>query len=185
MNKDTFTKGISMLLSSFRNLNIKEDTLDLWFQLLDDMSDNDFMVAIKKICTETREIYPTTNIVALIREQFKVDNESMALLAWQSVLGAIESFGSYETVSFQDRAIHSAIDLIGGWIELCSMTTEEEQWKKKDFIQAYKAVINRKDHPEKLAGRLEIDNASKGLTEYIPKPKQISDNGKIKRIENE
>ena len=185
MNKDIFTKGVSMLLSSFRHLQIKEETLDLWFQLLDDMTDNDFMASIKNICRNTAEIYPTTNIVALIREQFKMDNESMALLAWQSVLGAIETYGSYETVSFQDKAIHSAVDLIGGWIELCSMTTDEEQWKKKEFIQAYKAVVNRNNHPEKLVGRLEIDNTSKGLMEYVPKPKQIGDGNQYKRIENE
>ena len=184
MNKCIYQNGISLLLASFRHLQIKEETMDLWFQLLDDMSDNDFMASIKNICRNTAEIYPTTNIVALIREQFKMDNEDMAILAWQSVLGAIETYGSYETVIFQDRAIHSAVDLVGGWIELCSITTEEEQWKKKEFIQAYKAVVNRDDHPEKMVGRLEIDNASKGLTEYIPKPKQIGGNNQ-KRIGNE
>lgn len=54
-----------------------DPTLIIWYGLLKDLSDRTYMGAIEKICKNTSNIYPGTNIVALILETAeKVRNEA-------------------------------------------------------------------------------------------------------------
>ena len=74
MTKENFKKGVNMLGAVLGNLKPKPERLDIWFDLLNDIDDHDFERAVRTICNEVKEIYPGTNIVALIREQITPDD---------------------------------------------------------------------------------------------------------------
>ncbi len=68
--------------------------------------------------------------------------QDRSLLAWDRVLEAIREHGGYQTVKFDDPAIHAAIRSCGGWVALCEQETEQMiTWTKKAFCDAYRAHI--------------------------------------------
>lgn len=64
LTHDLFLKGFARLAVVFPALNIQPD---FYYELLMDLNDGYFMWAIMKICKEQKELFPNTNIVALIR----------------------------------------------------------------------------------------------------------------------
>jgi hypothetical protein len=50
----------------FPAINIQPD---IYYRLLDDLREDNFLGGINKICREVRELFPNTNLVALIREK--------------------------------------------------------------------------------------------------------------------
>ena len=45
--------------------------------------------------------------------------------------------------------------------------------RNRDFVNNYKGLSNKQEHPEYLMGIHEIDNSTKGLLERIKPPKEI------------
>jgi len=64
MDKKTFNKGIDILKALYTTK--KFDSKILW-DLLEDIDDVAFIQAIKEVANTVPELYPTTNIVAVIR----------------------------------------------------------------------------------------------------------------------
>lgn len=52
----------------FQGLSIKPA---IWYELLRDIQDEMFLVAIRKIVNDVKDVYPGTNMVAMIREACK------------------------------------------------------------------------------------------------------------------
>ena len=57
-----------LLSTVFKGIDFARDTLRVYNRLLNDLDDENFEQAIIKICKELKEIYPGTNLIALIRE---------------------------------------------------------------------------------------------------------------------
>lgn len=83
-----------------------------------------------------------------------------ALEAWSKVDKAIRHVGSYESVSFDDKLIHAAIDGMGGWVRLCSTTMSDMPFKANEFQKRYQSFSNRTpEHvPEYLTGISRSEN---------------------------
>lgn len=56
-----------MLSSVFPAVNF---TPEIYYALLDDLREDRFIDSINKICREVTELYPNTNLVALIRQKY-------------------------------------------------------------------------------------------------------------------
>lgn len=157
MENETYDKGMALLSSVLPNLELSKDRLKTFRMLLDDLPDEKFKDAIVRICRETKELYPGTNIVALIREKAqgadKHDLHVRVIMAWHAVQQAIEQHGHYVSVQFDDPVIHSCVQALGGWIELCSTNTHEMVWKEKKFKEVYPVFITfKRTHPKHLVG---------------------------------
>lgn len=69
LSPQTFAKGIAILRACIRGLEADDKTVKVWYELVKaEVSDRTYTEAIKKICKETANIYPGTNVVALILE---------------------------------------------------------------------------------------------------------------------
>lgn len=64
-----------------------------------------------------------------------------AALAWDRVMGALGSIGTYASVVFDDPAIHAAISSMGGWIKFGQL--EPSEWTRKEFERLHRAYANR------------------------------------------
>lgn len=102
--------------------------------------------------------YPRLPSIAEIRERAlgvadrPISADERALVAWNCVLDAVARVGGYETVQFDDPVIHAAINAIagqGGWSALCDEESEKlRTWKRKEFIETYKAFLVTGIRPE-------------------------------------
>lgn len=96
------------------------------------------------------------------------DNETTvddrAELAWMQVINAIGSVGSYGTLKMEDAQAMAAIKNLGSWSGLCQTKEADLQWKRKDFVLAYKTFENTPLEmlPSSLPGYEELHNKKVG-----------------------
>lgn len=97
--------------------------------------------------------------------------DEKAIHAWAHVYKAISRVGSWGSVQFDDLAIHQAVETMGGWIKLCSMTIDELPFKQREFEKLYLGAVKNIDPsaPKFLAGTSEIECLKRGL----PPPKRV------------
>jgi len=93
-----------------------------------------------------------------------------SLIAWGKVLDAAQRVGAYQSVCFDESAIHAAITDMGGWAQLCRAKTEELPFVQRRFCDAYKAYAARGvvSFPAVLAGEHQITNAATGRRSAPP-----------------
>lgn len=87
-----------------------------------------------------------------------------SLIAWGKVLDAARRVGAYQSVVFDDAAIHSAITDLGGWPAFCRTTVDELPFLQRRFTAAHQAYSTRpgSQHPPRLVGAHEAANMLTG-----------------------
>jgi hypothetical protein len=114
-------------------------------------------------------------------ELLGADDETPALLAWITLVSAIERHGHYDSVSFEDGVLAACVDALGGWMVVSSWPLSDEtdvRFQRRDFERLYSALARRGAvGPEKFVGKLEQENAGR-FTEYVPGPARIAALGK-------
>ena len=110
-------------------------------------------------------VYPSFPKPAEILQEINGKKEYMATEAWLQVINTIKRVGNYQSVKFADAAIHSTIEAMGGWLQLCMMTKDEVKWKQKEFEHLYEVISSSCDgkHPDYLPGQHEINNSARGF----------------------
>ena len=66
MTNDTFKKGMALISEAFPKLDFNPT---LYWRMLSDLKDSDFEEAIIAIIKETTELFPTSNLIAIIRQK--------------------------------------------------------------------------------------------------------------------
>ena len=145
MKKELFVEGIMALNTAFPNIRIN---VDFYWSMLSDLIDKEYIIAINKIVKGTRELYPNTNLVALIREKAKEEDKKLPGEAWQEVLGEISRIGSWGRPKFSDILIEKSVDAIG-WKYICMSTNIMVE--RAHFFKVYETYINR-DKSDKVIG---------------------------------
>lgn len=92
--------------------------------------------------------------------------EDQAVLAWETAVRAVENYGWYHSVQFEDAAITATIRSLGGWQRFCERCGgEEEKWLRQEFLRTYAAYCKVGVSPEAalpLAGEFERQNTLLG-----------------------
>ena len=110
MNVAIFKKGIGLLAVAFPE---KDMMADLSWQLLKDLTDEQFIKAIKLILLTEKQINKATNIIALIRERALTTEKKLPGEAWREVLSEISKTGSWGKPKFSDPLIQKAVEAVG------------------------------------------------------------------------
>lgn len=63
--------------------------------------------------------------------------DSKALQAWTKVVLAMRRVGSYNSIKFDDPIIHTVIEAMGGWVQLCMTTNHELSFRAIEFQKHY------------------------------------------------
>jgi hypothetical protein len=150
-----------------------EAKTEIYFQALKHLSIEQVSQACSEI-VKTRKITGTFPLPAEIIDLAGGSIEDQALLAWRKLLWAMEYVGHGNSVAFDDPVLMGALVVwTGGWraVRDLDWRFEQEQWRQKEFVAAYKAASRNKiRHPEYFIGDYEHDNEMKGFYDYIPKP---------------
>jgi len=90
--------------------------------------------------------------------------ETKALQAWTKVEQAIRRAGGYCSLAFDDALIHRVLEDMGGWIKLCSLTSDAMPFYANEFQKRYMGFVLREPecYPPYLVGVIEQENAKNG-----------------------
>lgn len=117
-----------------------QSRVDAMYWLLGDLTEEQFKVGIQKLILKHPQIYPGTNIIALIREYALIDDEIPSPEeAWGQVKG---HFGRAHTSlsEFTSEALHMM-----GYenIKWNIIRNENEEIDRAHFFKTYKAITER------------------------------------------
>ena len=145
-----------------------QEQTEIYFMLLQNIEINKLRGGIIKLCKERK----FTNIPtpAEIIEYCNGKPEEIAdkaLIASNKLKKAIERFGKYSSVAFDDYIIHAVIKAsVGGWVKICKMESKElNSFLKWDFPKLYKAYSSQtiNNLPLYLEGVTEHSNYTMGI----------------------
>lgn len=90
---------------------------------------------------------------------------TQAFQAWQKVMQAMHSIGTYQSVVFDDPLIHAVIADMGGWQPLGMVQDDDLPFKAREFEKRYQAYKIRppQNYPRKLVGVFEQTNNTNGF----------------------
>jgi hypothetical protein len=132
---------------------------DLYWKVLEPFTNEQCEEAFKEIIYSNK-FFPKP---ADFREVLLGKKSNKATEAWLEVLNAVARIGNYQSIKFDDSAIHSVIQAMGGWPQLCMMESTEEKWKQKEFERLYEVIAGRGGkHPDYLPGTTEMENHKLG-----------------------
>lgn len=133
---------------------------DLYWKVLEQFTNEECEKAFKELIYSSKFFPKPADFIEVLNGK----KSSRAIEAWLEVLTAVKRIGNYRSVQFTDQAIHSVIQAMGGWPELCMMENEEVKWKEKEFERLYDVIADRAgNHPEYLPGTTEMENFKTGF----------------------
>lgn len=145
MNRSVFNKGVSIIVRTFPSTNVDAG---LWWPMLSDLTNENFERAVLEIIRSTKEIFPGTNWIALIREKAVKDGSPLAAEALTEVRNEIWRVGYAGNPKFSHPRIYLAVEAIG-WRNLC--LSENFAVERAHFLKIYE-TISARDQEKRMVG---------------------------------
>ena len=139
---------------------------DLYWSALRDFTDEQFHAAIDAGIRKWK-CFGRLPTPAEIIELIQGNGEDKALTAWEQLQQAVSRAGAYQSVLFEDPKIARVIKILGGWETVCLWPLDELQFRRHEFINAYKALGDG-GMPEVLAGICDRQNSAVGYAAAGP-----------------
>ena len=159
-------KNWMLLLGEVYSKEISQTILRLYWKLLEQYTDQECNLAFQTHM-KTSKFWPKPADLIFHIEGSK---ETRATLAWLQVDKAVRQIGPYENISFEDKHIHTVINVLGGWSQFQNVPSANH-WNVvgRQFEKLYVSMQSeeRKDG-DFLPGLIELDNSRKGLVEFLP-----------------
>lgn len=185
LNKTKFSEGMSLLCETYQREPSKL-LMKAYYMALKDLNDTDYEQAIGNVLQDRK--FNKMPMPGEIREYATGSIDDKATLAYDAFTKGKAKTGAYDSVCFDDKIIHAVVEAMGGWSGLngvCMITEDEWRFKRKEFIDLYKAISRQsgREIPEKLIGISEYGcRQNEEWEKYVPAIKMISQYGEIKEI---
>lgn len=142
MTRKVFAKGMAIFMAATR-LKYSKGDQEIFYSLMEDLDDDVFLNAIRSVCKHHEEIYPNTNIVALIQGAcMEISSPKISPAeAWGQLIDYAAGKINYGDI---DQNALKAFDALG--FEFHSIAQgrgfeappEKLGYMRRDFIQFYK-----------------------------------------------
>ena len=164
--KTTDADRLSMILGACADLygkSISEGAMSLWWGALERFDIEQVEQAFKRTIEDPDGGQYMPRPADIIR-RIEGTASDRSLIAWGKVLDAARHVGAYQSVVFDDAAIHAAINDMGGWPKVCRLPTDDLPFTQKRFCDLHRAYSTRPGHayPARLVGDHEESNALRG-----------------------
>jgi hypothetical protein len=118
---------------------------ELYFKSLDRFSIEEIELGAQRLIhSRTTATFPKP---AEFIQEIQGTGEEKSIQAWALVDKIMRERGNYISVDFGDKKIHQAIEMLGGWEYLGTVTEDEWKWKHKEFKTLYESLQNDKGPP--------------------------------------
>lgn len=67
------------------------------------------------------------------------DTKAAAALEWEKLIKAITDYGSYNRPELPEETAR-VVDSMGGWGAVCQWTTPQLEFKRREFVEAWRAI---------------------------------------------
>ena len=164
MDRLIFNNSMVLFSKTF-GYSLDKDVFELYWNLFKETPDDRF----KDICANIlRNFKPTSQCPFPVPADFISNSgesdKDTAAAAIAKVKYAIFKVGRYQSVTFNDPALHLAIKIVGGWTNICNWTDEDWQLNERKFSDAYQAYQRRGEGEDGyLPGIAEIQNSAAGF----------------------
>jgi hypothetical protein len=144
---------------------LSPSSLALWWQAMRDLDLSAIQHALSQHINnpDNGQFMPKP---ADVRKHLSGTTSDAALFAWAKVLKACREIGAYTTVAFDDPVIMAVLSDMGGWVQLCHSTEDEQPFREKEFTAKYRAYKGRPadeiSFPGKLLGIIDAENMPRG-----------------------
>lgn len=174
MNQECFKSNLGFL-SKYLKYDVSADQVIIYWDLLKHLSDDKFELACRNI---VKEFIPTSTVpfplVAHILRYCGDAGDNQVIIAISVFKKAIRSIGAYESVDFNDPALHYAAVANGGWVTMCSWTQDEWNINEKRFMETYRAAIQTgREDKEHLRGISEKQNGFYRIYSIVENGKKL------------
>lgn len=175
MTKSEFAESMAVITITL-DRPMPSERMAAYFQLLQDIPEDDFSRGVRQLLND--RVYSNIPSPAELRQAAQgtragIDHQARALRAWQSVTEAFSKAGSYRSVTFSDPLVNATVRAVGGWVELCECENREIDFKQRDFLKHYAALLQTGTHAEQcrpLLGIIAQQNSRDGFQERLPEP---------------
>jgi hypothetical protein len=144
------------------NKVISNGLLKLYFSSLKALSIDDVLKGIECHLTDSDQgtFFPKPADIVRNATSGAITVKDKAELGWAQIIGEISRVGSYGSLDIDDRQAMATVRALGGWKELCTLTYEQLDWKKKEFFNIYETYESTPIDalPSKLPGLIELQN---------------------------
>jgi hypothetical protein len=139
--------------------------MEIYWEFLRDLDDFQFLKAVRDFITTRKELYPSSNPIALLRELALNGTRLIGGEAWGEVMREISRTGSRGSPKFSSPLIGKAVDCIG-WNTICQ--SQNISVERAHFLKIYDSLAERErnDHlllPSRMKTLIE-DATPKGKT---------------------
>jgi len=125
-------------IAELHNKKLSKPLLDIYWHALKKFNLVDIQQAMNQLILDP-DVGQFMPKPADIVRYLEGDKETKALQAWSKVTRGIREIGSWGCAEFDDPVIHLIISEMGGWIELCRLSTRELAFRFQEFEKRYKA----------------------------------------------
>jgi len=158
-NKQLFKELLTLIGEKYAT-EVSKSMAKLVWQALKPFPDEECKTAMEHIILYGR-FYK--DLLPDLMDRLEGSQNTKATEAWIKVDQAVKRVGNYASVRFDDPAIHSCIEVMGGWEALGQTSAHEWKWKQKEFEKLYSIMSRRQEHPDVLLGLCDRQNISRGF----------------------
>ena len=129
-------------IAAMKRVDVSKSILSIWFETLVDYDLSAIKTAFQKHLRDPdggHWMPQPSDIIRIIDGGVGEQAE----LAWAKAFRAVSLVGSYSDVVFDDAIIHAVIDGMGGWVKFCQGEYKDFDFKRLEFVKAYRAIKNR------------------------------------------
>lgn len=142
-----FKLGLQILGIQFPELLKQKEKIKLMQDLLSDLSEEEFVRGVKTLILRHKEIFPNTNIIAVIRDYALTEpSELSPEHAWAYVM----KYRKDRKLPLPDLILES-MEAVGHWA--CIVPGDEEDITRAHFLRIYRSLQDAKK-AESIMGSL-------------------------------
>lgn len=123
--------------------NISVAGLSLWSIVLRDIPATVVEQGVVHYLSSSESEYATPSKFRqfLLRMQGRgiPDTKAAAALEWEKLIKAITDYGSYNRPELPEETAR-VVDSMGGWGAVCQWTTPQLEFKRREFVEAWRAI---------------------------------------------
>lgn len=140
MNKAKFGEKIAWLASAFPRAELNPATVQVYYDMLNDLPDEILQAAIVKVAAENR-FFPTISEIRKAAQSFipEIARLPDKYTAWEQVMRTIKS--DWRGHDPLHPVIERAVKVLGGWYGIA--TSETQAAERARFLEAYETFASR------------------------------------------
>lgn len=158
MTREEAGQIISVLFSTYPNTTVERRHVDAYISGLVDLPADAAGRAVDRL-RRTSKFLPSVSEIRECASDLKVGPRRTGVEAWETLQQACRRWGWQQSPKITDPKMARAVNVLGGWVAACSITTDAEMSARARFIEAYD-VFSRRE-------RLDMESG-------IPLPEQLN-----------